>query len=69
MLQNARVISFTISELLKENEQDGMGRGRGGGGGGGGWGVNLQLPVTATEFNCTLFCRQNTLKKLSRNLI
>ena len=30
MLQNARVTAFTVSELLRENQQDGGG-GRGGG--------------------------------------
>ena len=34
MLQNSRVIAFTVSELLRENQQDG---GRGGG-------VKLSLP-------------------------
>ena len=36
MLQNSRVIAFTVSELLRENQQDG---GRGGWGG-----VKLSLP-------------------------
>ena len=40
MLQNSRVTVFTISELLRENQQ-----GKGGGRGKGGWEVKL-LPVT-----------------------
>ena len=35
MLQNVKVVAFTVSELLKENQQE---RERGGGGGGGGGG-------------------------------
>ena len=36
MLQNARVIAFTVSDLLRENQLRGEG-----GGGGGVWGGNL----------------------------
>ena len=42
MLQNSRVTAFTISELLKENQQ----------GGGGGWNylpINTQIKVNESE--------------------
>ena len=34
MLQNAKVTAFSISQLLKENQQPGKGSGLGAGGGG-----------------------------------
>ena len=52
MLQNSRVIAFTVSELLRENQQDG---GRGGGG--------KITPTTTTTTQIRIkgsFCSQNS---------
>ena len=57
MPQNARVIAFTISELLRENQQGELGVGGGGEGGGG---VNYPHPPRLGGFSLIFHSSGNT---------